>query len=104
MSMDERKRRRAVVRDLREKERAHFIASLLASKSDVRDLFDYLDRADESCDHTLKQTFEFIRERSVPEENMVAWLEEHGGFCDCEVISNVEEAWNQMVEEEWRRS
>ena len=103
MSEDERERRRAILRDLKERERAQFIASLPASKSDIRDLFVSLDNTDEPCDHTLNRTREFLRERGLPEEKAVEWLEEHGGFCDCEVISNVEDEWNQKVEEEWQQ-
>ena len=100
MNKVEKQRRRAILRGLKGKERAQFIASLPASRADIRDLFDYLDSTDEPCGHSLNQTLEFLRDRGLPEEKIVAWLEEHGGYCDCEVISNVEDAWNQMVEEE----
>ncbi|MCM3869800.1 MAG: DUF2695 domain-containing protein [Pyrinomonadaceae bacterium] len=104
MKAVEKLRRRAILRDLKGRERAQFIASIPASKAEIRDLFDYLDRADEPCDHSLNHSIGFIRHRGLPEEKVVAWLEEHGGYCDCEVIFNVEDVWNQMVEEVWRRN
>jgi hypothetical protein len=104
MNKVEKLRRRDILRDLKGKERAQFIASIPASKADIRDLFDYLDSADEPCDHSLNHTIGFIRDKGLPEEKIVAWLEEHGGYCDCEVIFNVEDVWNQMVEEVWQRN
>ena len=103
MKSEEGERRRAILRGLKEKEHADFLAALPAPKSDIRDLFDYLD-SDEPCDNTLRRAVVFINERSLPEERVKSWLEEHGGYCDCEVIFNVEDVWNQMVEEEWRRN
>jgi len=95
MNKGEKQRRRTILRDLKENERAQFIASLPAPEADLRDLLNYLDSADEPCDHSLKRTLGFIRDRGLPEEKIVHWLKEHGGYCDCEVISNVEDAWNQ---------
>ena len=104
MDKEKKERRRATLHDLREKERAQFIASLPAPKTDIRDLFEYLDSADGPCDHSLKQTLGFLRGRGLLEQEVVPWLQEHGGYCDCEVIFNVEDAWNQMVEEQWQQN
>jgi hypothetical protein len=58
----------------------------------LHDLFDWLDREDApACDHTLRETVEFLRQRGLDVERVVSWLQEHGGFCDCEVLYNVEE-------------
>jgi hypothetical protein len=102
MDKSERQRRRALRQELKTKARTEFEASIPAPKADILDLFYYLENG-EPCDNTLRQTVEFIRERGLPEAEMVAWLEQHSGFCDCEVLFNVEDDWNQMVEEEWRR-
>ena len=101
---DERLRRRAILHQLKEKERTQFIASVPAPKSTIRELFEYLDSSDSPCDNTLSQTQGFLKERGIPEEKVVPWLEEHGGYCDCEVLANAEDVWNQMMEKEWPRS
>ena len=101
---DEKLRRRTILHQLKEKERTQFIASVPAPKSAVRELFEYLDRSADPCDNTLIRTLRFLKERGFPEERIVPWLEEHGGYCDCEVLANVEDVWNQMVEKEWQRS
>lgn len=47
------------------------------------------------CDHTLRFTQAWISEHSQPGTEMLAWLREHGGFCDCEVLSNAADHWEQ---------
>jgi Protein of unknown function (DUF2695) len=65
---------------------------------DLRDLFNYLDRSDAPpCDHTLRNTIEFIKKRGLNEERIIPWLRENGGFCDCEVIFNVEEKFEEII-------
>jgi hypothetical protein len=104
MDKDERLRRRTIRHQLKEKERRQFIASVPVPKSAVRELFEHLDRSADPCDNTLTRTLRFLEERGFLVERIVPWLEEHGGYCDCEVLSNVEDVWNQMVEKEWQRS
>jgi hypothetical protein len=104
MHKDERRRRRAILHELKDKERSQFISSVPMPAAAVRELFDYLERGDDPCDNTLNQTLGFLKERGFQAERIVPWLEEHGGFCDCEVLANVEDVWNQMAEKEWQRS
>lgn len=41
------------------------------------------------CDHTLTLTRAFMRRRRrQPTDQAIAWLKEHGGYCDCEVLLN----------------
>lgn len=47
------------------------------------------------CDHTLRFTKAWIAEHKQPETQILAWLREHGGFCDCEVLSNSADHWEQ---------
>jgi hypothetical protein len=41
------------------------------------------------CDHTLKETIFVLRFLYLDVDKSIEFLEEHGGFCDCEVIYNV---------------
>jgi len=43
------------------------------------------------CDHTHRFTEEFLAEADVDAEEVVAWLVEHGGVCDCEVLASLED-------------
>lgn len=46
-------------------------------------------QVDESgCDHTLRFSRQWIAEQHQPEEQIVRWLGQHGGCCDCEVLAN----------------
>jgi hypothetical protein len=41
-----------------------------------------------SCDHTLRLTRAWLAKHKVQPEPVLEWLEDHGGFCDCEVVMN----------------
>jgi hypothetical protein len=47
------------------------------------------------CDHTLRFTEAWIAEHKQPAEEVLAWLSEHGGFCDCEAVANAADYWEQ---------
>lgn len=82
----------------KEQEQAKLVASIPMPHQDLRDLFDHLDREGApECDHTLRETVEFLQKRELDVEHIVSWLREHGGYCDCEVIYNVEEKFGEIV-------
>jgi hypothetical protein len=105
-SKEERKRRQALMQAMVEKRQANEEARMPISKEDLRALLEKVDEAifeerngevECLCDHTLRHTREFLRARSLGEEPIVKWLGEHGGYCDCEVTSNVGESWGEQV-------
>jgi hypothetical protein len=105
-SKAEKQRRRAITREIRRKEHSDAEARMPISKSDLRDLFETLDGTLYEkreggiwchCDHTLKQTRAFLRSRALPEDPIVRWLGEYGGYCDCEVAANVSNYWAEHV-------
>jgi hypothetical protein len=52
------------------------------------------DREDASqCGHTLREAIEFLEKRGLEVQRLVAWLHEHGGYCDCEVIFDVDDTF-----------
>lgn len=40
---------------------------------------------------TLKYTKEFLENNNLPLEESIEWIEENGGYCDCEVLANIED-------------
>jgi hypothetical protein len=40
------------------------------------------------CDHSLKATTEWLRTNGLDIDAVVTWLQNNGGFCDCEVVAN----------------
>jgi len=96
MSKDPRKE--ALKKAWREQENQKLLASLPMSQADLRELFDYLDRPEASpCDHTLKDTVQFLERKKIDVERAVSWLREHGGYCDCEVLGNVEDEFRDLI-------
>jgi hypothetical protein len=60
-------------------------------------LFDYVDaQLDlEPCDHTLRSTLGWLDDHGHSPTRTVDWLREHGGYCDCEVVANASDHWDQ---------
>jgi len=61
-------------------------------------LFDHLDiELGDGCDHTPRITTAFITNKDLSPENILPWLQDQGGFCDCEILANVEESWEGEI-------
>ncbi len=68
------------------------------SRSDLKALFDYLDRdRTVPCTHTFKETTAFLEERGLPVDETIKWLQNNGGGCDCEVILNTDATWGEWA-------
>lgn len=91
-------RKKQLLKAWRQQETANLVASIPMPHADLRDLFDLLDRENAPpCDHSLQETIQFLRQRNLDVDRIVSWLNSHGGYCDCEVIFNVEEKFGEMV-------
>lgn len=79
--------------EFKRKQQEEFEKSLPMNKSLFYELFDYLDNAlDEDCNDTLRLTESFLHSQNVKNvDEVLFWLNEKGGYCDCEVLANVEE-------------
>ena len=64
-----------------------------APLNSLEELFEWVDQAlDEyGCDHTYRFTLQWIENAGLREKTIVPWLQANGGYCDCEVIANVEQ-------------
>jgi hypothetical protein len=95
-SKAEQERRKTILREISQRQRADTITTMPISQSDLAELFDHLDMAlTVKCDHSLKFTRQFLQVKGLSEATVIPWLGEYGGYCDCEVLANVEEAWEQ---------
>jgi hypothetical protein len=70
----------------------------------LRALFDMLDAAlsEHGCDHTRRLTEAWIAKHGHPRDPVLAWLDSTGGYCDCEVLANSEEAVEFAIHEPGR--
>ncbi|HEX8332097.1 MAG TPA: DUF2695 domain-containing protein [Segetibacter sp.] len=94
-SHEEKLKRKQILDDLSRTQKETFEKSLPISRENFRLLFDFLDNELSDCDDTLKLTQEFLQESKIANVDLVIqWLEEHGGYCDCEVLANIEEEFN----------
>lgn len=95
---NEKERRRQIQKELQEKAQIKFEKSLPISKELFQNLFDFLDEEIEKngCDDHLKLTKQFLETNQTQNIDEVEnWLKENGGFCDCEVLYNVEEKFEE---------
>jgi hypothetical protein len=86
--------RKSILRELKQRERAEAEARMPISRDQLTGLFDHLDTAlEQGCDHSLSHTRSYLQSHALPEESILPWLAEYGGYCDCEVLSNVGDSW-----------
>jgi hypothetical protein len=92
-SKSEKERRKEILNQLADKAKADFNNSLPLDKETFNELFDYLDeRLAEGCDHSMSMTLDFLKQKEIKNvDQVVEWLNDKGGYCDCEVLANVEE-------------
>jgi hypothetical protein len=94
-SKSEIARRKLLRQEIEKHARAEAEAKMPISKQQLASLFDHLDHAlSQGCDHSHRHTQEFLRSQALPESTIIPWLGEYGGYCDCEVLANVEEHWS----------
>ena len=87
MDKDQKKKLKA---QFKRNEQDALKSSIPMEIGELKELLSFLNREDAPpCDHTLKESIEFLKSRDLVPEKIVPWLQEHGGFCDCEVIFNV---------------
>jgi Protein of unknown function (DUF2695) len=69
-------------------------ASLPMPSEMFSQLLDSLDQQlnEVECDHSLRFTEDFLADADgVDGDEVVAWLVDRGGVCDCEVLANLED-------------
>ncbi len=93
-SRSEQARRKALLQGIAAQRQAQAVAALPLPLEALRALFDHLDDAlGAGCDHSLRFTTQFLQQQVLDEQAVIPWLRDHGGYCDCEVLANVEDAW-----------
>lgn len=97
MTTDDRKRE--LKAQFKSIEQQKLLESLPLDIQSLKDLLSHLDKnSAQPCDHTLRETIEFLTEHNIDTGKVIPWLQEHGGYCDCEVIYNVYDAIGDLVD------
>lgn len=96
---NEKAHREDVLQSAREEESRKVREGLPVPAATLKGIFTYVDRclAENDCDNTLRYVRDFIHSHNLPEDALVAWLEENHGYCDCEAIMNSEEVVQDAV-------
>lgn len=95
----DKQNRKAAIDRWKVQQQASARAALPLPDEQMQALFDMLDAElpREDCDHTLRLTLGWLNAQNLMVEPVVKWLHDNGGFCDCEVLANAEEAWREAT-------
>jgi len=96
--LDKRSRKEALHR-VKAQHRAAARAKLPLPNSQMKALFDMLDGElpRQGCNHTLRLVRTWLSDQGLAVEPVEAWLHDNGGHCDCEVLANAEQAWEDAI-------
>ena len=96
--MDKLKKKRLRA-DYKKQERQKFEESLPLSRELFFDLFDFLDVQLEyqTCQDDFLLTQTFLEEHNVDVETVRDFLEANGAYCDCEVLYNVADLFEDQT-------
>jgi hypothetical protein len=77
----------------RDQQRSANLATLPLPVAELKALFTMLDVefARQGCDHTRRLSRAWLESRGHDVDQVFAWLDTKGGYCDCEILANVEE-------------
>jgi len=92
--MTNKDRRKQIREELRLKAQQELDRGLPMYREKFKELFDHLDITlnEQGCDDDHALTISFLKSANVQNTgDVIAWLKDHGGYCDCEVLANVEE-------------
>lgn len=90
--MDKAEKKR-LLKNWKNAEKEKFESTLPVPRETFEKLFDYVDGCLDTagCSHDLRFTVKFLNNHQIPLEPVVEFLQKNGGYCDCEVLMNVED-------------
>lgn len=93
----EKEHKKALKKQWQLEQQELFDSSLPMTKELFTKLFDALDKhlEENNCNHTNTFSRSFLEELKINNtEEVLEWMREHGGYCDCEILYNVEECFD----------
>ena len=93
------KQKRELKKQWQRQQQAAARAALPLPDDQMKVLFEYLDieLPKHGCDDTRRITEKWLKDHNVEEKKVLAWLDNNGGFCDCEVLANCEQVWEEAM-------
>lgn len=88
-SDEDRKRLKKLYKDQQKAEARQY---MILTAEQLNNLLEYLEEQLEriDCDHSHHLTRRWAKENGIDEEQLIASMSHFGGFCDCEVLMNLE--------------
>ena len=98
-SQNEKQSRKAIKKALAARALTEFRESTPLTAGELDALITYVDEAvrRDGCDHTLRHARAFIKAHGLDADEVIPWLNDQGGYCDCEVVLNVSEALDRVT-------
>jgi hypothetical protein len=95
----DKKAKKAMRDAVRQQQRMQARAAFPLPVSELKLLFDTLDveLPRQPCDHTRRLTKQWIESRGHDVEAVFEWLDDNGGYCDCEVLFNSEQNFKDAI-------
>jgi hypothetical protein len=97
-----KKREIEILSQLSGEELEMYVLKLPIDAEQLEDLFYRLHTKleNQSCNHTLNNSMQFIMERHLNFPKITAWLNNNGGYCDCKILENIEPEWRKAFPDE----
>ncbi len=102
-SKTEKERRKTLKRQIKQLERTEKLAGLPLHEAELRGLLAYVGEHVErdGCDHSTKHTYKYLQEQKIDDlAAVMLWLRDNGGYCDCEVVANIEDVVYELFRKE----
>lgn len=94
MDKTEKERRKHLQSKVKQKNKFDFENSLPMARENFIALFNYLDveLSERGCKHSSELTENFLNNIKISNiETILNWIADNGGYCDCEILANVED-------------
>ena len=89
----DKKAKKTLKKEFKENELKAFRESLPMKETDFLPLFDFLDNelSENECKNDCSLLEKYCKKKKLDFATLTEWFKKHGGFCDCEILGNVEE-------------
>jgi hypothetical protein len=90
-----RKREIENLEQMTDSELRAFLDSVPEEQDTISQMLDYIEDElyDTDCDHHLRHAMRFMMDNRLDFPKLTSWLNENGGYCDCEVMKQIAPKW-----------
>lgn len=95
----EKQNRKVALDRWKSEQRAAVRRKLPLPNADLEAFFDYLNSEllVLGCDPSRRICLAWITQRGVSSAELLSWLDDNGGFCDCTALANAKQYWMEAI-------